>query len=321
MRKLTLAVLAVSALCGSVSAQVQAVKLKIQVVLIDRDLNQKPVPKFALTLRRLAQTSSEQIVLKTGLDGIAETELPPGRYQLSTPQPVEFQAKRYAWDLEITLSQAEQTVELTNDNAKVSEATPEQPSRKTDELTVQFKRLQNSVVTVWSEIGHGTGFIVDAKGLVLTNQHVVGPSEIVAVQFDQKRKVRAMLLAADPGKDVAVLWANLNALPDALVAPIARTDTKEPTLVEGERVFTIGSPLSQRKILTTGIASKVEARAIISDININPGNSGGPLFNSLGFVVGLTTFGEQRRHGPGKWPASRRLMQDCFPLNPPTPFR
>jgi hypothetical protein len=69
--------------------------------------------------------------------------------------------------------------------------------------------------------------------------------------------------------------------------------------VEGERVFTIGSPLSQRKILTTGIASKIEARAIISDININPGNSGGPLFNSVGEVVGITTFGEPGRPGPG----------------------
>jgi len=300
MRKPTLAVLAIALLCGSISAQVQSVRIKIQVVLIDRDLNLKPVPKLALSLRGLSETGEgEEIMLKTGLDGRAEVDIPPGRYQLSTPQPVEFQGKRYTWELELALSKPEETLELTNDNAKVSGATPEEPSRKTDELTIQFKRLQNSVVTVWSEIGHGTGFIVDAKGLVLTNQHVVGPSEIIAVQFDQKRKVRAILLAADPEKDVAVLWANLAALPDAIVAPIAPADGKEPAVVEGERVFTIGSPMSQRKILTTGIASKVEARAIISDININPGNSGGPLFNSLGLVVGLTTFGEHRRSGPG----------------------
>ncbi len=171
--------------------------------------------------------------------------------------------------------------------------------KRTDELAVLFKKLQNCVVTVWSEIGQGTGFIADSKGLILTNQHVVGPSEIISVQFDEKRKVRAVLLASDTEKDIAVLWANTNAFSGALVAPVMASGSQEEPVVEGERVFTIGSPLSQRKILTTGIVSKVEARAIISDINVNPGNSGGPLFNSLGFVVGLTTFNEQRRSGPG----------------------
>lgn len=71
-------------------------------------------------------------------------------------------------------------------------------------------------------------------------------------------------------------------------------------MVEGERVLTIGNPLNQRKVMTTGIVSKVEKRAIISDININPGNSGGPLFNSLGEVIGITTFGEaDQQGGPG----------------------
>lgn len=172
--------------------------------------------------------------------------------------------------------------------------------RLTDELTNSFKRLQSCVVTVWSETGSGTGFIIDPEGLVMTNYHVIGPSEINAVQFDSKRKVRATLLAADREKDVAVLWINLAAFPDATIAPLAQPTSDEPAVVEGERVFTIGSPLSQRKIMTSGIASKVEQRAIISDININHGNSGGPLFNSLGQVVGITTFGAaDRQGGPG----------------------
>jgi len=69
--------------------------------------------------------------------------------------------------------------------------------------------------------------------------------------------------------------------------------------VEGDQVFTIGSPLNQRKIITAGIASKIEEGVIISDININPGNSGGPLFNDRGEVVGVTTFGDATRSGPG----------------------
>ena len=172
--------------------------------------------------------------------------------------------------------------------------------RVVDELAVKFKRLQNGVVTVWSEFGHGTGFIISKDGLILTNQHVVGPSEYVALQFDPKRKVAAVLLASDPERDVAVLWCNLSLLPDAISLEIAKQDELNPSLVEGEKVFTIGSPLNQQKIVTSGIASKIEAKAIISDVNINHGNSGGPLFNSQGQVVGITTFGDfTSRGGPG----------------------
>lgn len=184
---------------------------------------------------------------------------------------------------------------------KKEEAAPAAGKRRvTDELTTKFRELQSSVVTVWSEIGHGTGFIFDGRGLVMTNQHVVGPSEYVSVQFDQKTKVPARILATDPQKDVAVLWVDLASLPGSAVAKIAKGTDEEPPVIEGERVMTIGSPLNQRKIMTTGIASKIEPHAIISDVNINHGNSGGPLFNSVGEVVGITTFGDfTRQGGPG----------------------
>ncbi|HZV89902.1 MAG TPA: trypsin-like peptidase domain-containing protein [Candidatus Binatus sp.] len=182
--------------------------------------------------------------------------------------------------------------DLSNDNATASELTTASPARKVDELTTLFQKYQNAVVTVWSEIGSGTGFCVDKAGLIVTNQHVIGPSELISVQFDPKRKVSAVVLAFNPEKDVAVLWVNPAAFPEMITAPITTSVAGKDAVIEGERVFTIGSPLSQRKILTTGIVSKVEARAIISDININHGNSGGPLFNSIGGVVGITTFRE-----------------------------
>lgn len=180
-------------------------------------------------------------------------------------------------------------MELSSDNARATEDAPP-GGRTTDELSAQFKHLENSVVTVWSEIGSGTGFLIEPRGLVVTNQHVIAKSDALSVQFDSRRKVRAVLLASDPEKDVAVLWANFSGIPEAITAPMIGKN--EAAVIEGERVMTIGSPLSQRKILTTGIVSKVEARAIISDIRIDHGNSGGPLFNSLGKVVGITTFGQ-----------------------------
>ena len=91
----------------------------------------------------------------------------------------------------------------------------------------------------------------------------------------------------------------MSALPGATPAVLARTNGRYVLVQEGERVFTIGSPLSLDKIITTGIVSKVDAHTIMSDININPGNSGGPLFNNSGHVVGLTTFGASAERGPG----------------------
>ena len=198
--------------------------------------------------------------------------------------------------MEINVGGKPPSIELSNDNALVTDSLSVQPTRKIDDLTSMFQKYQRSVVTVWSEIGSGTGFIVDTAGLVMTNHHVVGPSELISIQFDSKTKVAAKVLAFDPERDVAVLYVNLSVYPDALTAPIAK---ENPVAVEGERVFSIGNPLGLKKIITSGIVSKVEERAIISDVNINHGNSGGPLFNSLGQVIGITTFLVPGGNGPG----------------------
>lgn len=291
-----LASLALLFVASATWSQTESAKLKVRAVLVDKDLNQKPVPKLAFVLASFEGPVGKTVTGKTGFDGNGELQLGPGKYHLSTSEPVEFQGKKYSWEIDVTVSVPETTIELSNDNARLSDVAASVPGRKVDELTTLFQKYQKAVVTVWSEIGSGTGFCVDKAGLIITNQHVVGPSDLISVQFDQKRKVSATVLAFDPEKDIAVLWANTSAFPEMITAPIAKSEKGRESVIEGERVFTIGSPLSQRKILTSGMASKVEARAIISDININHGNSGGPLFNSVGEVVGITTF---RESGPG----------------------
>ena len=174
------------------------------------------------------------------------------------------------------------------------------PVRPVDNLTAAYKQYRNGVVTVLAEYGpaKGTGFIFDPAGLVITNQHVVKRSNWIAVQLDERTRLAAKLLASDSEKDIAVLWVNLEGLKTATSVTLLKPG--ESPAEEGEHVFTIGSPLHQSKIMTTGIVSKVEDRAIISDININHGNSGGPLFNSNGVVIGITTFGDlSSQGGPG----------------------
>src|SRR5256712_8268163 len=295
-RYLSVVLLGLLSVCLTL-AQPNLVKVRVRVILVDQDLNQKPVPFFVVSLRSGAKAAE----VKTSLDGTAEAQLPPGRCTVSSPKPAELGGRRFSWNIQVSLSGAERNIDLTNDNAKVEETAAPASSEKpaANDLTEQFKRLKNTVVTVRSESGHGTGFFVDGKGLILTNQHVVGNSEYLAVQFDRTHKIVAKLIAADPQKDVALLSVNIAALPSSSPAPLYRAGAGRTPIQEGERVFTIGSPLSLDKIITTGIVSKVEQHTIMSDININPGNSGGPLFNGAGQVIGLTTFGTRGESGPG----------------------
>ena len=277
--------------------QAQTVKVSLHVVLVDRELNQKPVPWFHVTLRREDLRDSEEFDLKTGLDGTCVRAVPLGRYELTTPQPIELQGRRYTWSMDVSFSGTQESIELTNDNATVelvsnfstgSGDPANYASGRGSDLAFLFERLKKSAVTVRAEAFEGSGFIVDASGLVVTNNHVVEFSRYLAVQFDQKHKVVARLLAADPSKDIAVLSVNLRAFPEAVIATLVPSDAASQMVV-GERVFTIGSPMGREKVLTSGVISKVENTSIFSDININPGNSGGPLFNLRGEVIGITT--------------------------------
>lgn len=273
-------------------AQTPSVKVKVRAALYDRDLNMKPVPHLALTFRNLDQSGPETPI-QTSLDGTAEVELTPGKYQITSGKPTEFQGKTYMWDLQRQFSKPENVLELSNDNAKVTDLTGGR-NPQVDSLAEHFRALKGSAVTVWAQDGHGTGFLVDPAGLIVTNQHVTAGFTYLAVQFDGGRKLAAELLAEDKQKDVSVLRVNLASIPDAVVAPIAQGSG---VLLEGERVFTIGNPLDQEKVLTTGVVSKVDQDSIISDISISAGNSGGPLFNSSGVVVGITTYRTGRGGG------------------------
>ena len=269
-------------------------RLTIKTTVITNDLSVKVVPKLALSIE---PESGDPIQISSSLDGSVNIYVSLGKYRIKSVRGLDFESKHFDWDVGFEVKAGENQMDLSSDNARIKAS--DKPSRVTDELSTQYKRLQNSVVTVWSEFGHGTGFIVDPSGLILTNQHVLGPTDYIAVQFDGFTKILAVKLIADPEKDIAVIWADLSAFPNAIVAPLAIDSPNEPAAVEGERVFSIGSPLHQTKIITTGIVSKVEPRAIISDIRIDHGNSGGPLFNSLGQVIGITTFVEQGPQGGG----------------------
>jgi S1-C subfamily serine protease len=296
MRRLYFVGLLFAFIATSAAQQNQSL-LKISALLVDRDLNVKAVPKLSLTVQRTDVAGAPEIPVSTNLQGLAEIEVEPGAYAIKSTKAVEFQNKLFSWNLTINVKAPSSQVELSNDNAVMEIV---RTASGDDDLKTIFKQYQDAVVTVWGEVGagHGSGFVIDDSGLILTNQHVVSTSEFIAVEFDSQHKLRASLLASDPVKDVAVLWVNPTNLQSIL--PVRLPNSGQSLLSEGDRVYAIGSPLHQRKVITSGIVSKVEDRAIISDININHGNSGGPLFSPDGVVVGVTTFGDvSNQGGPG----------------------
>ena len=271
--------------------------VSVKVTVVDSALNLKNVPKFALVIHK-RDSPANDAKISTNSDGQAAASLPAGDYVLASERPLTFENRSYAWEQQFSLiSGRSVSLELSSDNAKILEAATPSARRDISRGGEMFSTLRDGVVTVQGELGAGTGFIIDNTGLVLTNQHVIDQSFEVRVRFDKNTAVKARVLAVDEDRDLAVLQVNLSAFSKSKVLNIASKSSSEPPIIEGEHVFTIGSPLNQEKILSSGIASKIEERAIITDIFFNQGSSGAPLFNSVGDVVGITTFKIRDRSG------------------------
>jgi serine protease Do len=140
-------------------------------------------------------------------------------------------------------------------------------------------------------MGQGSGFIIDAAGYVVTNNHVVGEADRVTVELSDGRQLPARVVGADPQTDIALLKIDAGAqLP---TVPWGNSDT----LRVGEPVLAMGNPFGLGGSATAGIVSARGRQIgagpyddfIQTDASINPGNSGGPLFNSQGEVVGVNT--------------------------------
>ena len=185
-------------------------------------------------------------------------------------------------------------------------------AREVSQEAIIFRKARDAVFTIYGDRGHGSGFLVDEVGIILTNSHVIQSSSRISVQLNRNTRVPATLLAEDRQKDIAVLRVAPEVVKDLPILKIADRPSTDLAF-EGEKVIAIGSPLSQTRILTSGIVSKVEERAIISDVNINPGNSGGPLINMDSEVIAINTFGDFK-FGIGPGVSGSILISLALPL-------
>jgi len=136
--------------------------------------------------------------------------------------------------------------------------------------------------------GQGSGFIISADGLILTNAHVVREAKEVTVKLGDRREFSAKVLGSDPATDIAVLRIDAKGLTAVRLGDPKRLEVGDP-------VMAIGTPYGFEQTATSGIVSakgrSLPGDAVVpfiqTDAAVNPGNSGGPLFDASGAVVGI----------------------------------
>jgi S1-C subfamily serine protease len=184
-------------------------------------------------------------------------------------------------------------------------AAPEYDSEEMNNIAV-YKRSLPSVVNITSSAqtynfffqvvptqDQGSGFILDAQGHILTNNHVIAGGRQIEVTLSNQHRYKATLVGHDPVHDLALLKIDAPNLAPAVLAASSRN------LIVGQKVYAIGNPFGLSGTMTTGIISAIRSihgpqgqlieNAIQTDAAINPGNSGGPLLNSRGEVIGINS--------------------------------
>ena len=137
----------------------------------------------------------------------------------------------------------------------------------------------------------GSGFIIDEKGIVVTNNHVIEGAEDIVVQVNGEKKFKAKVIGADPLSDIAVLKIESK----EKFLPVRFGDSDKARI--GDWVIAIGNPFGLGGTVTSGIISSRNRSIGLSryedyiqtDASINSGNSGGPLFDMSGDVIGINT--------------------------------
>jgi S1-C subfamily serine protease len=206
-------------------------------------------------------------------------------------------------------------VDRGQDPARVNAPSPEPGPRLVDAVAL----TRDSVVNLQTAAGLGAGVIVDERGIVVTNFHVIadalgspsvelfgssqgGPARVVA-RFENQREVPATILVADREEDLAVLRLEPQRETERFAAAeIGRSSE----LRVGQDVFAVGNPFGLPHTVSRGIVSALDRTGILEtrelpviqlDASINIGNSGGPLFNLEGELVGIVTARRQRAQG------------------------
>lgn len=199
-------------------------------------------------------------------------------------------------NLKFQLSSAQQEIDSLKEEIRIIDIGEDTPNIGVIEI---YDQTRNSVVliSVTSPTGAGTGsgWVYDADGHIITNNHVVEDATTIQVTFQTGNILEAELIGRDPYSDMAVIKVEA---PQGLLHPLKVGISSE--LLVGETAIAIGNPFGLANTMTVGVISAtgrqmdatggyVIVDVIQTDAAINPGNSGGPLLNLKGEVIGMNT--------------------------------
>jgi S1-C subfamily serine protease len=175
---------------------------------------------------------------------------------------------------------------------------PVQPGRGKTPAGKIYAQASPAVVSIRTDVGSGTGFLIDGGGTLVTNAHVVGNADRVVVKFGPDgRSLDGEVKGTDPSSDLAVVHIDPGNAPRG-AKPLQFADSRQVQV--GDSAIAIGNPFGLDRTATEGIVSGIgrEIKApngfsidevIQTDAPINPGNSGGPLLDDTGRVIGVNS--------------------------------
>jgi S1-C subfamily serine protease len=201
----------------------------------------------------------------------------------------------------------------TSVNTKILQRNAADLSAYTEEerqnITI-YEQLNSGVVNITTETvainwflepvpqagGSGSGSIINTRGYVITNNHVIENANKVFINLADGSQFEGTIVGTDPENDIAVLKFDPPRGMELRVIPFGSSDN----LMVGQRVLAIGNPFALERTLTVGIisglgrpiqnsANHIIKNMIQTDASINPGNSGGPLLNTQGQMIGINT--------------------------------
>jgi S1-C subfamily serine protease len=288
--------------------------LRITVVLTDADGNATPIPRVVLLISDNPATGEPRRV-RTGADGAVELKLRPGNYTVESDAPVTLGTQSYAWTQTIDVTGGSNVLSLTPANAEINTDTGGAsggvaPTRA--DSAVIFSKWRHSVVEIWTPTAHASGFLIDARGFIATNEPALRDALAVEVEFSpassDRFKIAGRVIASDRQQGVAIIWidpATVSSIP--VVGPQCSGPPGAAVTYE-QKVVALAAPMLEPKSAILGTVGRVETATFQIDWRLTGGAAGGPVFDAGGHPIGITLPDDERED-------SRRRDSQAIPLS------